>query len=97
MKFDLSQFVTTLHRLFILDGVVELIEATGAKVIFLAPYAPEYNNPIETMFHVDKSSLRLLQHMSWIDAHVLSFESVKPAKARALFSTCLCTGLRAFR
>jgi len=71
----------TVHHV---DGVVELIEATGAKVIFLAPYAPEYN-PIETMFHLYKSSLRRLQYMSWIDAHVLSLESVTPAKARALF------------
>jgi transposase len=66
------------------DGIVEMIEAAGAKVIFTAPYSPEYN-PIETMFHLYKTTLRRHWQKHWIHAHCLGLESVTPQIARSLF------------
>lgn len=66
------------------DGIVEMIQEAGAKVVFTAPYSPEYN-PIETMFHVYKASLRRNKRMNWLDAHCIGLEAVTPKKAQMLF------------
>lgn len=71
----------TVHHV---EGIVEAIEEAGAKVVYTAAYAPEYN-PIETMFHLYKGQLRRHQTKLWIDAHALALRTVTPAKARALY------------
>lgn len=81
------------------DGIVEAIAAAGAKVIFTAPYCPEYN-PIETMFRVYKASLRRCRgadpHIHWLDAHCIGLESVTPAIARSLFRHAMVPGCEHF-
>jgi transposase len=78
------------------DGIVELIEAAGAKVVYTAPYSPEYN-PIETMFHIYKTTLRRHWQLNWIDAHLLGLHAVTPDTARMLFKHAKVPGCDGFQ
>ena len=79
------------------EGIVEMIEDAGAKVIFTAAYCPEFN-PIETMFRIYKSTLRRVsRNMGWADAHVTALQSVTPTKARALFRHAGVPGCEQFK
>ena len=64
-----------------------LIEATGAKVIYTAPYSPELN-PIELCFGHYKSSLRRLRNEPHWYAHAMSLKSVSPEISRAFYKHC---------
>lgn len=69
------------------DAVVELIESTGTKVIYLAPYSPDLN-PIELMFGVYKAALKRHETKSADQAHLIALCSFTPAKARGFFRRC---------
>jgi transposase len=68
--------------------VVELIEATGAKILFLPPYSPDLN-PIELKFNLYKANMRRNSDVHWIEAHLLGLEAVTPKHARGCFRRCL--------
>jgi transposase len=70
------------------DDVVQLIEATGAKIIYLSPYSPDLN-PIELMFGEYKASLKRHHTKHWADAHLLGLYSMTPKHARGYFRKCL--------
>jgi transposase len=57
------------------SGAMELIEAAGARVLFLPPYSPDFN-PIEQMWSKVKQSLR--------SAAARSFDALCDAMSRAL-------------
>ena len=66
------------------DRVVDLIESTGARIIYTAPYSPDLN-PIELMFNVYKMSLRRNGMMEPAIAEQVALCSVTPATARNCF------------
>jgi len=55
------------------SGITELIEAAGAKVLYLPPYSPDFN-PIELMWSKMKAALRKLKVRSedLLDAAIVS-------------------------
>jgi transposase len=68
-------------------GVRDLIERTGARVLYLPPYSPEYN-PIELVWSVAKQRLRTLQARTkdaLYDAWVIALEAVSPLQAKHCF------------
>jgi transposase len=70
--------------------VREMIEATGALLIYTAPYSPEYN-PIECMFGEYKKNLKRLSYsgtLHWLDVHHRSIRMVTPKQAKAFYSHC---------
>ena len=70
------------------DKVVELIESTGAKVIYTAPFSADLN-PIENMFGEYKKGLkRFTPYMSWYEAHFKSLTLVTPKIAKGFFRGC---------
>ena len=60
--------------------IKNLIESTGAKVIYTAPYSPDLN-PIEFYFGSYKKSLRRSMNEDWLDAHMKAIHSVTPSDA----------------
>jgi transposase len=69
------------------SGVIESIEAVGAKVLFLPPYSPDFN-PIELMWSKMKAILRKLKVRSaelLEDAIVFALDCVSPSDAHAWF------------
>jgi transposase len=65
--------------------IQDLIEATGARLVYLPPYSPD-KNPIELMFGEYKKCLkRHSKHYAWRDAHVFGLYSVDPKMARNFF------------
>jgi hypothetical protein len=74
------------------DRVCELIESTGARIIFLPPYSPDLN-PIELMFGNYKMSLKRHHGIDWLVAHQVSLLSVSPRNAREFFSKMPRSGL----
>ena len=74
------------------DGVVELIESTGALVIFLPPYSPDLN-PIEETFASIKSYLRTHEDSIQSDNDLQevmmhAFASVTAESCKAWFKDC---------
>lgn len=69
------------------DEIVELIESTGAVVLYLSPYSPDLN-PIEYMFGQYKQSLKRQHDTHWWHAHITSLNAVKPVHARNYFRHC---------
>lgn len=69
------------------DEVVALIKATGAKVLYLAPYSPDMN-PIELMFGQYKKALKRNEGRNFDEAHVIALCSVSPTIARNFFRKC---------
>jgi transposase len=75
------------------EEAIELIEQTGARVLFLPPYSPDFN-PIEKMWSKIKSILRKLEartqeELSEVIAE--AFGCVTPADAKGWFSSCFIT------
>ena len=72
------------------DGVRQMIEATGARVQYLPPYSPDFN-PIEQCWAQVKQQLRALKARS-IDtlesAISTALKSLVPAQALACFRHC---------
>ena len=70
------------------DEVVRLIENTGAKVLYTAPFSADLN-PIENMFGEYKKGLkRHGPYMPWDEAHVEALTSITPTMSRAFFRGC---------
>ena len=74
------------------DGVVELIESTGALVIFLPPYSPDLN-PIEETFASIKSYLMTHEDSIQSDNDLQevmmhAFASVTAESCKAWFKDC---------
>ena len=71
-------------------AIVPLIEATGATVIYLPPYSPDFN-PIEQMWSKIKSVLKKLKPRTKVEfkrAIKLAFESVKTSDLLGWFTHC---------
>ena len=72
------------------DGVRQLIEATGARLLYLPPYSPDLN-PIEKMWSKIKQSLRSTQARTQPDllrAIASAFENVSSRDAMNWFASC---------
>jgi transposase len=71
--------------------IVDLIESTGAKIVYLPPYSPDCN-PIELMFSSYKKKMKRIGiklGYGWYTAHLVALlESVTPRQARNLFRHC---------
>ena len=70
------------------SGIVEMIEAAGAQVMFLPPYSPDFN-PIELMWSKMKAVLRKLKVRSkylLIDAVAVALESISVSDITGWFS-----------
>lgn len=68
----------------------EAIEATGARLLFLPPYSPDFN-PIEMMWSKIKTSLRKTKARTvkgLDDAISNAFRSVSESDAKGWFSAC---------
>jgi transposase len=72
------------------EKVRDIIEETGAFLIYTAPYSPEYN-PIEYMFGEYKKALKRLSHdgsRNWLDVHHEALHSVTPSMAKEFYKHC---------
>jgi transposase len=70
------------------SGVVEAIEAAGARLLYLPPYSPDFN-PIENMWSKIKQILRSLAPRTepeLILTAKLAFETVSPTDCKGFFS-----------
>ena len=81
--------------------IVQLIQATGAVVLYLPPYSPDFN-PIELFFREYKTSLRrdlgsFNDDDTWFSAHFKALCSVTPAMARNFFRHCKVPGCEVIR
>ena len=54
------------------DEIVAMIRASGAEIIYLPPYSPDYN-PIGNFFYTYKSSLKRFHKMDWFNAHFVHY------------------------
>jgi transposase len=70
------------------DEVKALIESTGAKVMYTAPYSPDLN-PIELMFGEYKKGLKRYNRIPWVDAHLRGLLIITPQMAQNFFAHCL--------
>lgn len=69
------------------EGVREWIEQTGAHVLYLLPYSPEYN-PIELAWSVVKQTLRKLKARTkdaLYEAWPIALETISPTHAKQFF------------
>jgi Transposase and inactivated derivatives len=72
------------------EQTLTLIEAVGAKALFLPAYSPDLN-PIELMWSKVKNALRATQartHDSLLRALALALDSISPSDARNWFAHC---------
>jgi len=70
------------------SGVAEAIGATGARLLYLPPYSPDFN-PIENMWAKVKQILRSLTPRTepeLIRAAKIAFEAVSAADCKGFFS-----------
>lgn len=70
--------------------VEQLIEAAGAKLLFLPPYSPDFN-PIEEAFSKVKSTLRKLQSRTkeaLLEATGQALDAVTPEDVSGFYSDC---------
>ena len=71
-------------------GIRELIEDTGAILLYLPPYSPDFN-PIEKMWSKIKSILRKMKARSKEDinaALTAAFKEITSSDARGWFESC---------
>jgi hypothetical protein len=73
------------------EQIVELIQSTGAEILYTAPYSPDLN-PIELMFANYKQMLKRHRDLAWVQAHIFSLMNVTPEKARSYFQHCKVPG-----
>jgi len=67
-----------------------VIEARGARVVFLPPYSPDLN-PIELCWAKVKTALRAAKARTWddlVDALATALRSVSPEDVQAWFIHC---------
>ena len=69
------------------EDTIALIESTGARVIFTAPYSPDLN-PIEYMFGQYKKGLQRNAGRNWMEAHTYALFSVTPQHGHNYFRRC---------
>ena len=72
------------------EAVRELIEGTGAKILYLPPYSPEFN-PIEEAFSKIKNLLRKAgarAREALVEAIGQALSKVTEEDARAFFEHC---------
>lgn len=72
------------------QGVKEAIEKTGARLIYLPPYSPEFN-PIEPMWGKIKQYLRQAQARTLKDFNKIikiAFENIQPQNLSNWFKHC---------
>lgn len=73
------------------EGVALLIEETGAHLLYLPPYSPEYN-PLELAWSVVKQKLRALKARdkeALYEAWAIALKAISPAHAKQFFQhTC---------
>ena len=74
------------------ERVRGMIMATGAKIIYTAPYSPDLN-PIEYYFGVYKSYLKKFHTLTWLDAHLGALGAMTPTKASHFFAHCGVPGV----
>ena len=68
-------------------GVRETIEATGARLLYLPPYSPDFN-PIENLWSKVKQSLRRLAPRTGhqlLQAAATAFAAISTADCRGFF------------
>lgn len=68
----------------------QLIEACGARLVFLPPYSPDLN-PIELGWSKAKTLLRAAHPRTWetlVEAVALALRSIQAAEAQAWFAHC---------
>ena len=67
-----------------------MIEARGARLVFLPPYSPDFN-PIELCWSKVKTALRAAKARTWdtlVDALAHALRSVQTRDAQAWFAHC---------
>lgn len=72
------------------DSAIKLIENTGAKIIYLPPYSPEFS-PIENMWSKVKNILRKLAARTVDDFHKgmrVAFKSISAENLSGWFNHC---------
>ena len=70
------------------DIIVDLVQDSGARIVYLPPYSPDLN-PIELMFSLYKKSLkRECMSFDWWTAHCIALDSVGHESARNFFRHC---------
>lgn len=72
------------------EAAIALIEAAGAKAVFLPPYSPDLN-PIEMMWSKVKALLRAAEartHEDLLAALASALDSVSASDARNWFAHC---------
>ena len=69
------------------DEIVALIRSTGAEILYLPPYSPDFN-PIENFFYIYKKALKRFHKLSWFDAHYCALLSVTPRHGKSFFARC---------
>ena len=72
------------------QGIIEAIEATGAKLLYLPPYSPDFN-PIEKMWskikaHLRKEKARSHKHLNKVISD--AFLSVTKSDIAGWFASC---------
>ena len=79
------------------DEIVNMIEDTGAKVIYSAPFSPDLN-PIEYMFAQYKKALKKYVYNAYVgtSAHMKALYSVTPRHAGSYFRHCGVPGCSHF-
>lgn len=71
-------------------GVRQAIEATGATVLYLPPYSPDFN-PIENLWSKLKTHLRSVDARTFdalCDAIATGLERITPSDCRGVFQNC---------
>ena len=69
------------------EEIVNLIRATGAKIIYLPPYSPDLN-PIELMFGIYKRTLKKYFNETLAVAHTFALQTVTGRTANNFFFHC---------
>ena len=69
------------------EEIVNLIRATGAKIIYLPPYSPDLN-PIELMFGIYKRTLKKYFNEPLAVAHTFALQTVTGRTANNFFFHC---------